>query len=215
MNNTLTRKLFVLSLLLSFSTSLFAQAPAGYYKSAEGKNKQALLEALCDIIGPHTNVGYNGLWEVYETSDVYPGTNKIWDMYSTATFYAGQDKCGSYSAVGDCYNREHSFPKSWFDDQSPMYSDAYHIYPTDGKVNGQRSNYPYGECANGTYLQNGSNKGTGKLGKCTFPGYSGTVFEPADKVIKLHSIKLRPHQNVCTDDNNSRDYFLTWRKNHF
>ena len=181
MNNTLTRKLFVLSLLLSFSTALFAQAPAGYYKSAEGKNKQALLEALCDIIGPHTNVGYNGLWEVYETSDVYPGTNKIWDMYSTATFYAGQDKCGSYSAVGDCYNREHSFPKSWFDDQSPMYSDAYHIYPTDGKVNGQRSNYPYGECANGTYLQNGSNKGTGKLGKCTFPGYSGTVFEPADE----------------------------------
>lgn len=181
MNNTLTRKLFVLSLLLSFSTSLFAQAPAGYYKSAEGKNKQALLEALCDIIGPHTNVGYNGLWEVYETSDVYPGTNKIWDMYSTATFYAGQDKCGSYTAVGDCYNREHSFPKSWFDDQSPMYSDAYHIYPTDGKVNGQRSNYPYGECANGTYLQNGSNKGTGKLGKCTFPGYSGTVFEPADE----------------------------------
>ena len=39
MNNTLTRKLFVLSLLLSFSTALFAQAPAGYYKSAEGKNK--------------------------------------------------------------------------------------------------------------------------------------------------------------------------------
>ncbi len=181
MNNTLTRKLFVLSLLLSFSTSLFAQAPAGYYKSAEGKNKQALLEALCDIIGPHTDVGYDGLWRVYETSDVYPGTNKIWDMYSTATFYAGQDKCGSYTAVGDCYNREHSMPKSWFDDQSPMHSDAYHIYPTDGKVNGQRSNYPYGECANGTYLQSGSNKGTGKLGKSTFPGYSGTVFEPADE----------------------------------
>ena len=181
MNNTLTRKLFVLSLLLSFSTALFAQAPAGYYKSAEGKNKQALLEALCDIIGPHTNVGYNGLWEVYETSDVYPGTNKIWDMYSTATFYAGKDQCGNYFGVGDCYNREHSFPKSWFNDASPMISDAYHIYPTDGKVNGQRSNYPYGECANGTYLQNGSNKGTGKLGKSTFPGYNGTVFEPADE----------------------------------
>lgn len=181
MNNTLTRKLFVLSLLLSFSTALFAQAPAGYYKSAEGKNKQALLEALCDIIGPHTNVGYDGLWTVYKTADVYPGTNKIWDMYSTATFYAGQDQCGSYTGVGDCYNREHSMPKSWFDKQSPMYSDAYHLYPTDGKVNGQRSNYPYGECANGTYLQSGSNKGTGKLGKSTFPGYSGTVFEPADE----------------------------------
>lgn len=181
MNNTLTRNLFVLSLFFSFSTTLFAQAPAGYYKSAEGKNKQTLLEALCDIIGPHKTVSYDGLWKVYETSDVYPGTNKIWDMYSTATFYAGKDQCGNYFGVGDCYNREHSFPKSWFNDASPMISDAYHIYPTDGKVNGQRSNYPYGECSNGTYLQNGSNKGTGKLGKSTFPGYNGTVFEPADE----------------------------------
>ena len=63
-----------------------------------------------------------------------------------------------------------------------MYSEAFHIYPTDGKVNGQRSNFPYGECAKGTTLpSNGSVKALGRLGDCTFHGYSGTVFEPDDQ----------------------------------
>ena len=172
-------KLFALLFLLPALAN--AEAPSGYYKDAEGKNKAALLAALCDIVGPHTDVGYDGLWEVYKKSDVHPGTNKVWDMYSTATFIVGQKQCGNYKNVGDCYNREHSMPKSWFDKRSPMKSDAFHIYPTDGKVNGQRSNYPYGECANGTSLSNGSIKGLGKLGKSTFPGYSGTVFEPDDE----------------------------------
>ena len=172
-------KLFALLFLLPALAN--AEAPSGYYKDAEGKNKAALLAALCDIVGPHTNVGYDGLWEVYKKSDVHPGTNKVWDMYSTATFIVGQNQCGNYKNVGDCYNREHSMPKSWFDEASPMKSDAFHIYPTDGKVNGQRSNYPYGECANGTSLSNGSIKGLGKLGKSTFTGYSGTVFEPDDE----------------------------------
>lgn len=86
-------------------------------------------------------------------------------MYSTAQFRLGSGQCGNYQKIGDCYNREHSFPKSWFSKASPMVSDAFHIYPTDGKVNGQRSNYPYGECANGTSVaSNGPIKALGKLG---------------------------------------------------
>ena len=170
-----------LFLLLSISMHMWAQEPAGYYDSAKGKNKKALLTALHNIISDHKNVGYDGLWSVYEKSDVREdGT--VWDMYSTATYYPGKKQCGNYKNVGDCYNREHSFPKSWFSGKSPMVSDAFHIYPTDGKVNGQRSNYPYGETANGTTLpSNGSAKALGKLGSCTFPGYSGTVFEPVDE----------------------------------
>lgn len=175
------KSLFFTLLTTIIVLSGYAQAPAGYYDSAKGKKQKALLQELCDIIGPHTSIGYDGLWEAYRTTDVHPGTNQIWDMYSTATFYVDQKKCGNYKNVGDCYNREHSFPKSWFDDAQPMYCDVFHIYPTDGKVNGQRSNYPYGECANGTSLSNGNIKGLGKLGKSTFPGYSGTVFEPDDE----------------------------------
>lgn len=178
----------ILPLLLSLLVYNYsvAQAPAGYYDSAKGLNKKNLLIALKNIVGPHTTVSYDGLWEVYKSSDVRvdPGDGKtyVWDMYSTAKFVPGQKQCGNYSKIGDCYNREHSFPKSWFSKAKPMYSDAYHLYPTDGKVNGQRSNYPFGECANGTYLPpNGNAKALGKLGTSTFPGYNDKVFEPDDE----------------------------------
>lgn len=165
----------------SLSTAV-AQAPDGYYSSCEGKCGKELLTALYSKISSHTTIGYKtGLWDVFKTSDVRDdGT--VWDMYSTKHWVVGQQHCGNYSVVGDCINKEHSFPKSWFDDASPMYSDAYHLYPTDGKVNGQRSNYPYGECAGGTTLpSNGSVKPLGRLGSSTFPGYSGKVFEPDDE----------------------------------
>lgn len=170
----------VLALALASTAVAFAAEPAGYYSTCENKSGAALLSALCKKVGDHTVVSYNGLLTLYKTSDVYPdGT--IWDMYSTKHWKPGVT-CGNYSKVGDCYNREHSFPKSWFNDAKPMYSDAFHLYPTDGKVNGQRSNNPYGECANGTTLpSNGSVKALGRLGNCTFPGYSGTVFEPDDQ----------------------------------
>lgn len=168
-------------LCLLISIQLSAQAPAGYYDGAKGKSAKTLLIALHNIIDGHKNVGYDGLWEVYAKSDLRPdGT--IWDMYSTSKYVLGKGACGNYKYVGDCYNREHSFPKSWFSKGSPMVSDAYHIYPTDGKVNGQRSNYSYGETDNGTTLpSNGGVDALGKLGSCTFPGCSGTVFEPVDE----------------------------------
>lgn len=173
------RHILALALAALTSGSAAAAEPAGYYDSCKGKGGSNLLTALCSKISSHTNVGYNGLYGVYETSDVHPdGT--VWDMYSTKNWgtWSHVTKCGNYSGVGSCINREHSVPQSWFNEASPMKSDAFHVYPTDGKVNGQRSNYPYGECAGGTTLSNGSIKGLGRLGTSTFPGYSGRVFEP-------------------------------------
>lgn len=157
-----------------------AAEPAGYYSRAEGKTGKELLQALKDIVGPHTTISYDGLWSLYHYSDV-GADGYIIDMYSTVKFTPGKNQCGSYSKIGSCYNREHSFPKSWFNDASPMVSDAMHIVPTDGYVNNQRSNYPFGECSGGTYLPSTTaGKALGKLGKSTYPGYSGTVFEPDD-----------------------------------
>lgn len=176
----MTRRLLIPILILG-AASLHAAEPTGYYSSCEGLYGQSLLEALEDVIGPHTTVSYSGLWSLYKKSDVREN-GTIWDIYSTKEWTPGDEQCGSYSAVGDCYNREHSFPKSWFNEASPMYSDAFHIYPTDGKVNGQRSNYPYGECASGTTLaSSGGVKALGRLGTSTFSGYTGKVFEPDDE----------------------------------
>ena len=56
-------------------------------------------------------------------------------------------------------------------------TDLHHIFPTDGYVNGRRSNYAYGEVGSATWTsRNGS-----KLGACKTPGFTGTVFEPIDE----------------------------------
>ena len=166
-----------LLIFLSLSCALLAQPKAGYYNAEVGKSQAALKTSLSSIISSgYKDVGYDGLYNIYPTSDKTASGN-VWDMYSTCTWTHGQKKCGNYKNVCDCYNREHSVPQSWFSSRSPMVSDAFHVYPTDGKVNGQRSNYPFGECSNGTTLAGGK----GRLGNSTFPGYTGTVFEPADE----------------------------------
>ena len=172
------KKLFFILLLVP-ATLAFAAAPTTYYDSAEGQSSDNLRYALQSIIEGHTVVSYAGLYDVYKTSD-NTASGKVWDMYSTCTWTHGQKKCGEYSAVCDCYNREHSVPQSWFGEASPMVSDAFHVYPTDGKVNNQRGNLQFGECANGTVLPGG--KALGKAGQSTFPGYTSlTVFEPDDQ----------------------------------
>ncbi|MEC5171865.1 hypothetical protein QF024_000576 [Chryseobacterium nepalense] len=58
-----------------------------------------------------------------------------------------------------------------------MVSDIHFIRATDGKVNGMRSNYPFGKVGTATFTsKNGS-----KLGNSVSSGYSGTVFEPIDE----------------------------------
>ena len=164
--------------LLCVLAPAWAQAPAGYYEAATGTRGAALKTALFGIINNHTVRTYANLWTDFMQTDMRDD-GKVWDMYSsTADFTFVSDQCGNYKAEGDCYNREHSFPKSWFDDASPMYTDLFHLYPTDGKVNGMRSNYPFGETERPTYTSNG---GFSRLGPSSASGYSGTVFEPADE----------------------------------
>lgn len=155
--------------------------PSGYYTSCEGKYGSALLSALCTKISSHTAISYSGLWTAFKDTDT-KSNGKIWDMYSSKEFTYSTNQCGSYSKIGDCYNREHSFPKSWFSDATPMYTDLFHIYPTDGFVNNQRANYPFGECSSGKYVaSSGGVTAKGKLGKSTYSGYTGTVWEPDDE----------------------------------
>ena len=175
------KKLQLFVILALVCTLLSAQSPIDYYNPAFGKSNIALRLALQDIIDGHTNVGYDGLWKVYRVSDIRDD-GKVWDMYSTCNWTPGNSQCGNYKTVCDCYNREHSVPQSWFGKRSPMVSDAFHIYPTDGKVNGQRNDHPFGECENGVKCDNNSNS-LGRLGNSTFSGYTnvGTVFEPEDE----------------------------------
>jgi endonuclease I len=178
------RTYFILFQLFFYAFYSNAQIPEGYYDSAEGLTGDELREALMQIIDDQNVESYGDLWTDFQSTDVKPN-GEVWDMYSdipggtpdyTYTFVV--DQCGNYSGEGDCYNREHSFPKSWFGGEvPPMYTDLFHLVPTDGYVNGQRGNYPYGEVANASWTStNGS-----KRGACSYPGYTGTVFEPIDE----------------------------------
>lgn len=181
-NNYLSRSSLCLGILWMLLIPLIAQAQRhpSYYQSAKGANGSNLKTALFRIISEHEARSYKQLWQDFKKTDVRPD-GKIWDIYSNVTNYTpgGSAQGANYKKEGDSYNREHSFPKSWFDDGHPMYTDLFHLYPSDGYVNNRRSNYPFGETNGETYT---SKNGYSKLGSCTTPGYNGTVFEPNDEL---------------------------------
>ena len=173
--------LSLMAVVLAASAKDPKPCPSDYYANALNKSDQALLTALYNIISSHTNIGYDGLWNAYADTDTDPNGYYI-DMYSNYDKYTYSDKCGSYSNIGDCINREHSIPSSWWGgSKQPQYSDIFNIVPTDGYVNNQRSNYPYGVCEGGTRLTNGQYVAKGRKGSSTHAGYSGVVFEPDDE----------------------------------
>ncbi len=172
----LMRKLFTI-FLFSLSVYAYSVEPTGYYNAAVGKTGDALRLSLQTIISAGTtDVGYAGLWTAYGKTDLN-AAGKIWDMYSNCTFTLSTNQCGNYSKECDCYNREHTSPQSWFGSAAPMVSDLFNVYPTDGKVNGERNNYPYGEVGTATYTSGNG----GKLGSSTMAEYSGIVFEPINE----------------------------------
>lgn len=182
-------KQILYSLLLNLLfVNAFAQIPTGYYNNATGTGATLKSQLKTIITNGHVDNGYGGLWIAYQTTDrdyYYENDGSVLDIYSerpTAadpynfTIVTGQ--CGTYSLEGDCYNREHIVPQSLFNQASPMRNDAHFIRATDGKVNGMRSNYPFGVVGTNTSFTslNGS-----KLGTSVSAGYSGTVFEPINE----------------------------------
>ncbi|MFH1312463.1 MAG: endonuclease [Candidatus Eisenbacteria bacterium] len=157
--------------------------PEGYYDTAESLAGEELRAALHDIIKNHTAYSYDYAWTAFYTTDDKPN-GKVWDIYSDVpggtppyeyTFGVDQGGVGGQEGMG--YTREHSWPKSWFGGEvTPMYSDIFALYPCDAHVNGNRGVYPYGEVTSPVWISlNGS-----KVGLCSYPGYSETVFEPID-----------------------------------
>lgn len=172
------------------TTNTSTGIPVGYYDAAAGLTCSPLKTALFNKISSNTTtLSYSpGVWNAYNTTDLHRNdantADIIWDIYTDNpsgaelyTFNAITNRCGQYDREGVCYNREHSFPQAWFGPSTlPMYSDIHHVFPTDGWANGKHDNNPYSEVGTATYTSsNGS-----KLGNNTFPGFSGTVFEPID-----------------------------------
>ena len=170
----------------SSSTSSFTggeidyEAYDGYYKSATG-TKDTLLQNLRKITASgYKSLGYDGLYSAYTKTDLNEKGN-INDYYSNVTTWSASSMktCGNYKAEGDCFNREHSIPKSWWGGTtSNQGCDVYIVVPTDGYVNNRRSAYPFGEVKTVEYA---SKNNYCLLGESSISSYSGTVFEPNDE----------------------------------
>ncbi|KZX02269.1 endonuclease I [Pseudoalteromonas luteoviolacea] len=193
------------------------QDPTGYYASAAGLSGFTLKSQLHAIIKDHNNRGYSALWsfiDQYERDSFFEKDNTVLDRYSekpttadTVSFTAVGDQCGSYRGEGDCYNREHSFPKSWFGGKvEPMNSDVHHIFASDGFVNAKRNSYPFGEVGSASYSSsNGS-----RLGSASGINYSGTVFEPIDQfkgdIARIYFYMATRYENVVAGWQNKSSY---------
>ena len=172
----MTKHIFPLLALIFVAQISLAEntvtAPADiptYYASLNNKsgtNLMATLNTLTNV--GFSSLGYDGLWGAYPYSDVYPADSvgkagKLWDMYGGCEFPTDSKRCGNYNGECDCVNREHSIPKSWWGGgKNNMYSDIFHLVPTDGYVNNRRSNYAFGEVDNATYQYNGCKLGSPK-----------------------------------------------------
>ena len=190
-------KKIILSIGLVLISGLsFAQIPTGYYDAATGDGYTLKTQLKNIISAGYSTQSYNALKTLYKSNHAkngfkdkyYENDNTILDIYSENptgsdpyNYTPGSRECGNYSGENSCYNREHLIAQSYFKEASPMVSDAFHIWPTDGYVNGRRSNYPFGIVNSATWTsQNGSklgnNSNTGYAA-----GYSGLVFEPLDE----------------------------------
>ncbi len=171
------KSLLLFSALLTI-LSLSARPKDGHYAGLDNKSNQNLWDAIYTVtqVG-YSDLSYDGLITAYQKTDV-DDNGQLIDMYGGCSF-AFSKTCGNYSGECDCYNREHSMPKSWWGSspkESKQGSDIFHVVPTDGYVNNRRSNYAFGEVSNATYTYNGN-----KLGSSSMSGYSGTVFEPQNE----------------------------------
>lgn len=175
-------------LLCSSAQLLWAVNPSvtltDYYASVNNKSGDAIRTALYNKINAHTTVSYDNLKYLFKWTDTYDNAGvTIDDIYSfcdpayTETWCSGT--CG--------YNREHSVPKSWFNEATPLYSDAFHLYPTNCYVNSFRGNEPFGECDGGSRCTTNGVNSRGRKGTSTFTdggtSYAsvGTVYEPDDR----------------------------------
>lgn len=188
------------------TTNVATGIPPGYYNAAAGLTCSNLKDALSSIITTgQVTLSYSTIDDneipVADTIRSDDGLRSIiWDIYSNNTtgpepfeYNSSQNPVGGFcggSGTSNCWNKEHTFPQSWFGSQSPTVADLFVVRPTDIKINGQRGNMPYSIVGGSTTYTFPATTSTypgvpilDKIGASTAPGVSvSPAFEPSDGV---------------------------------
>lgn len=157
-------------------------AAVAYFSDiSQGLMDDALVSALhAKLRNDHRSLGFAGLLEAYESTDGdREGCAGIFDFYSSKC-WTPAEACGDYTQEGDCFNREHSWPKAWWGGETgpDQHQDLISVIPTDGYVNNARDQLPLSKVVSASYTSsNGSARGL-----CASPGspIGENCFEPPD-----------------------------------
>ncbi|MBZ0200933.1 MAG: endonuclease [Ignavibacteriaceae bacterium] len=149
-----------------------------YYNSTFNLYDTQLKQALTTLTSGHTSLGYNSARDKMFMEIDNKKVNGQGALQNTLEcVYTGREAVG-YTSRTDAqtnfsFNTEHSWPQSTFNQDEPMRSDLYHLFPTDETANGIRGNLPFGKVVSSANWQVGGSK----------RGYDSTnqlVFEPRD-----------------------------------
>jgi len=165
-----------------------------YYSGIDSSATDDTLKvALQKLVHKKRVFTYAEVWDALAAIDEFlPGypcdpsdLTKIPDIYSGKCWSPRKNvqggECGNYKKEGDCFNREHSWPKSWFggfDAGHGAQTDLFELWPSDGYVNGLRANLPFGYVKEGTVTYTSTNGS--KIGICKSDESVGRCFEIGD-----------------------------------
>ena len=147
------KKLLLILTLLGQGV-LFAQAPSGYYNSANGLTGEALKAELNNIIDGHTEYSYSDLWDLLKVTDRDPNnSSNVVGIYSRFSMNAAAEY-----ASGAGWNREHVWAKSRgdFGTSNGPGTDLHHIRAEDVTTNSARSNKAF-DNGGSPYTDSGGN----------------------------------------------------------
>eukprot|EP00823_Brevimastigomonas_motovehiculus_P009490 TRINITY_DN9161_c0_g1_i1.p1 TRINITY_DN9161_c0_g1~~TRINITY_DN9161_c0_g1_i1.p1 ORF type:complete len:274 (-),score=45.95 TRINITY_DN9161_c0_g1_i1:44-865(-) len=178
---------FVVVGLLSLSSALGLRGNASnacndYYSGLDTSLRgPAFQAALSQLIAVHTELSYDALWAAFDEIDTrHPNCTAAGSIHAlyTGRCFDKLNQCGSvYKKEGDCFNREHTWPKSWwggFEKGAGAQTDLHILFPADGYVNNLRANTPFDNVESPTYVSTGGDK----IGKCTSVSSTDHCFEP-------------------------------------
>ncbi|MBO8184948.1 endonuclease I family protein [Streptomyces spirodelae] len=142
-------------------------APADYYKDAEGKTGPELKSALHGIIEKSDALSYDQVWDALKATDKDPDNSS-----NVVLLYTGRSQSADDNGGGaDQWNREHVWAKSHgdFGTATGPGTDIHHLRPTDASVNSTRGNKDFDE-------------GGGEVEEAPGNHTDGDSFEPRDAV---------------------------------
>ena len=179
-NKLLNTVIFINIIITSYTQTIYAGIPSGYYDDASGLDDNALKAALNNIIDGHTEFPYSSsgtdVWDILKESDKDPNNSD--NVLCVYTQYS-MDASDEYNS-GSGWSREHVWAKSHgdFGISTGTGTDVHNLKPEDVSINSTRNNRDFDEGGDAV-TDNSPPSGYDGTTDCF---KTSTTFEPPDSI---------------------------------